>query len=268
MKKYENIYIYTDVDGTISDWNYKVPEINLEALKYFTENGGHFGIATGRGKRGVEELTASPYINMPVILGNGAVVTYLNEEEPLSCEFLPKKAREVALEMRDKFPNIAIYCWGVRERYDMSDKVYCKREDKFSFTIPAPIEKVTEKWTRLLFYTEPEQKEEMTAYIKKLSKGELEMTTSGKSCIGLMAKGVNKGKALENVISKYGIERKNLYVLGDFDNDLPMLSLEGVHSFCPSTAEACVKNISEGVLSSVEEGILPLVLKKIDENLK
>ena len=267
MKKYENIYIYTDVDGTISDWNFNVPRVNLEALKYFTENGGHFGIATGRGKRGVEELSASSYINMPVILGNGAVVTEI-DKEPLSCQLLPKKAREVALEMRDKFPNIAIYCWGLRERYDMSDKIYCKREDKFSFTIPAPIEKVTEPWSRLLFYTEPEQKEEMTAYVKKLSKDELEMTTSGKSCIGLMAKGVNKGKALERIIEEFRIERKNLYVLGDFDNDLPMLSLEGVNSLCPSTAESCVKEIADDILCPVEEGILPLVLKKIDENLK
>ena len=268
MKKYENIYIYTDIDGTISDWNYNIPEANIEGIRYFTENGGHFGIATGRGKDGVAKLAVAPYINLPCILSNGAVITNLNEDSPIYAKFMPKKAKEVALEIRDKFPTIAIYCWGIKTRFDMSDKEFCKREDTFKNTVVRPIEEVSEPWTRLLFYSEPSLKEEMTSYIKKLSKDQLEITTSGKSCIGLMAKGVNKGTAVREMADKFSVERKNLYVLGDFDNDLTMLSIESANSFCPSTAEENVKSTAKYILSSVDKGIIPDLLKKIDENLK
>ena len=42
MKKFQNIYIASDIDGTFT-WEYNhTSERNFEKLKYFNENGGHF----------------------------------------------------------------------------------------------------------------------------------------------------------------------------------------------------------------------------------
>ncbi len=267
MKKYEDIYIYTDIDGTIS-YRYNIPDVNIEGIKYFSENGGHFGVATGRGKDGVANLPIAPYINLPCILSNGAVIARLQEDCPIYARFMPKRAREVAFEMRDKFPGIAIYCWGLSKRYDMSDREFCKREDTFKTTVVRPIEEVTEPWTRLTFYTEAQKKDQVAKYLEKLSKNELEISPSGEDCIGLMAKGVSKGTAVMEMMDTLAIKRSRLYVLGDFDNDMTMLSIDGVNSLCPSSAKEIVKNTAGHILCSAKEGIIPRLLERIDKDLK
>ena len=47
MKKFENILIASDIDGTLLFQNEIHPR-NFEKLRYFCENGGHFALATGR----------------------------------------------------------------------------------------------------------------------------------------------------------------------------------------------------------------------------
>ena len=263
MKKYENIYIYTDVDGTISTWDYVIPKNNIEAIKEFTENGGHFGIATGRGKHGVKILDCLPYINMPCILANGAVIAKMDEETPIYFKELPNKAREIALDIRDKFPSVPIMVWGEENRFDISDRNYCTEEVVFKDTIYTTIEDLTVPWAKLVFYLEPESKAEFMDYVFKLGKNEVDISSSSVNYVEVMPKGISKGDALEKIIKLYKIDRNNLIVCGDFNNDIPMLLLDGVRSFCPLNAEQCVKDVVQEVLCHVSEGIMPEILKRI-----
>lgn len=48
MKKFENIIFASDVDGTFASYKQPMAYKNIEALKYFKENGGRFCFATGR----------------------------------------------------------------------------------------------------------------------------------------------------------------------------------------------------------------------------
>ena len=48
MSKFENIVIASDLDGTYFATGTKLVERNLERVRYFCENGGHFTFATGR----------------------------------------------------------------------------------------------------------------------------------------------------------------------------------------------------------------------------
>ena len=47
MAKFDNILIATDLDGTLYENQNFIPQINLDKIKYFTDNGGKFTIATG-----------------------------------------------------------------------------------------------------------------------------------------------------------------------------------------------------------------------------
>ena len=74
MKKFENIVIASDIDGTIL-WNssYINPK-NFEKLQYFCENGGHFTLSTGRNHNDIFSIMAKlrDYVNAPCILCNGS----------------------------------------------------------------------------------------------------------------------------------------------------------------------------------------------------
>lgn len=48
MKKFEGYLIVSDLDGTFLGKQSRIVERNVEAVRYFTENGGLFTFATGR----------------------------------------------------------------------------------------------------------------------------------------------------------------------------------------------------------------------------
>uniref|UniRef100_UPI001C556D97 HAD family hydrolase n=1 Tax=Klebsiella pneumoniae TaxID=573 RepID=UPI001C556D97 len=46
--KYDNFLLISDLDGTLINSKQEISKENLEAVKYFIENGGIFSVATGR----------------------------------------------------------------------------------------------------------------------------------------------------------------------------------------------------------------------------
>ena len=76
MKKFEDIVIATDLDGTFFGNESKLIDKNLSAIKYFTDNGGHFTIVTGRMLYNVLKPfpNAADYVNIPIIVCDGACI--------------------------------------------------------------------------------------------------------------------------------------------------------------------------------------------------
>lgn len=72
MKKFDGFLICSDFDGTFSGGQ-DLKE-NLDAIKYFTDNGGRFTFATGRGGEFIKQKDFFPLINAPLCTYNGAVI--------------------------------------------------------------------------------------------------------------------------------------------------------------------------------------------------
>lgn len=86
--KFENIYLFSDIDGTLANLKDNIPERNVEAINYFVENGGTFGVATGRYLGDIDLLNKVP-VNGLCILNNGASIYDYNKKELLHSEVLP-----------------------------------------------------------------------------------------------------------------------------------------------------------------------------------
>ena len=50
MKKFQGMLLLSDMDGTILNDKKEISQENKDAVRYFTENGGYFSLATGRSK--------------------------------------------------------------------------------------------------------------------------------------------------------------------------------------------------------------------------
>ena len=48
MKKFENIILASDIDGTFIFHGEPLPTVNLEKIRYFIDNGGKFTFSSGR----------------------------------------------------------------------------------------------------------------------------------------------------------------------------------------------------------------------------
>ena len=78
------------------------------------------------------------------------------------------------------------------------------------------------------------------------------VVSGGKAWLDMMPKGVNKGKALLDVLSALGISPDRCLAIGDNDNDLEMLRSVG-HPAAVASARPCVLAEARYVTPTVED---------------
>ena len=70
----DNILLIADIDGTLVTDDKQIPEKNKAAIREFTEKGGVFTIATGRGVTLARPVAEELEIGAPAVVFNGAAV--------------------------------------------------------------------------------------------------------------------------------------------------------------------------------------------------
>lgn len=101
MGKFDGYLICTDYDGTFATKTEPVPE-NIPAVRYFTENGGKFTVATGRTVGFIREKNLTHLINAPACLYNGSVVYDYAAEKTLRALCLHFTVQDALNVMKDQ----------------------------------------------------------------------------------------------------------------------------------------------------------------------
>lgn len=81
---YQGKILLSDLDGTLLNAKREVSPENLAAIKHFVENGGRFGVATGRDIENVLQLLSHVPINFFCIFSNGSVLFDKDKKEILA----------------------------------------------------------------------------------------------------------------------------------------------------------------------------------------
>ena len=108
MKKFENIIIASDLDGTFLSSECTEVERNVERIKYFTRNGGIFTFATGRIAMHIENVlpNAASYVNAPVVACNGMQLFDLKKGENVRKTLVdPELHHETVTYLLERYPN-------------------------------------------------------------------------------------------------------------------------------------------------------------------
>ena len=69
---YSKVALFTDLDGTLFNSESRVSERNKDAIRRFTEQGGSFGISTGRGPVNAKHMLPGVELNGWSVVLNGA----------------------------------------------------------------------------------------------------------------------------------------------------------------------------------------------------
>ena len=70
MGKFDGLLLASDFDDTLYDLELCIPERNLEAIRYFTGEGGRFVVSTGRAHRTFSPFAHMVPMNAPAVLSN------------------------------------------------------------------------------------------------------------------------------------------------------------------------------------------------------
>ena len=265
MKKFDGFCLFSDMDGTLITDQFEIPQNNIEALQYFTENGGRFALATGRSIHpttlALQEVLP---VNLPCLMLNGGLIYDFKAQKILYNAVLPTDAAAGLVEvLLAEYPQHSIAVWCPDRRVELGISA--------PWMPPSPTQKlssVTDPWCKLVIYHHPGQQAEILAFIERHLADGLQPTLSCDRFIEIMPAGTSKGSALEWMIDRLSLDRGRVLTIGDYYNDFEMLSRPGVRSFCPKNAPQDIQAVCEQTLCHVDDGAIAALISYIEDHLE
>lgn len=280
MGLFDQVLLTVDYDRTLTGPDSVVPQKNLEAIRYFMENGGAFTLNTGRSLPYAREVLANVPRNAPALVYNGAVAVDADGSIQF-CQTIDLPVEQTMKEVCQAFPDMNVVVQGLEAHHHFQPEDYWKNY------VPKPgsIHRWAEPGTdygpfikfniyggtegdgiyRLFTGTEEEisRMDQAVAWLEAHYGEKLVVFRSGARLLNVHAKGVSKltgARKLQELLGK-----KILVCVGDEGNDLPML--EGAdYAFCP--ADGNLAHRFPNVCACGEGAVAEVIYEKIPEILK
>ncbi|MBR3844922.1 MAG: HAD family hydrolase [Clostridia bacterium] len=270
---FDGIVLLSDIDGTLATYDRKILPENKEAIRYFTANGGRFGVATGRTARSAQRMISQIDVNCPCLVINGGGIYDPQTDKMLYSCYLDHAAACVFDKIIETVPGVGIeinndgllQCVKYSPRsfehvmYELGEFTQYTMED-----IPAD-----SHWFKALFTGTPDEIDRVEAFCKTIidSDAPYYVVRSEPTLFELLPKEAQKGKALIRLAEMLQIPIKNMYAIGDYYNDLDLLSAAGF-SAAVKGAPKEVLAATDYVTCSCEEGAVADFIKFIEQKLK
>jgi len=241
----------SDMDGTLLDSAHEISRENVEAIRYFTENGGLFTIATGRMVSSITRYAEQININAPVIAINGAVIYDLARGRLLSGIHHEADMPEVIDGLKKNFPELGIEFFVIDEMYICQGNDITRQHSRiinkpYIFT---DVRGIVGDCMKVNLTQEPGYLADVEHYLNDRYADAFYLTYSNPQYLEVMRAGVSKGRGLETVADIANISHERAYAIGDGLNDIEMLESAGF-SFAPANAEKQVRDIADVIVSS------------------
>lgn len=237
MKKFEGMLLACDMDGTLLSSDRSISPANLQALRYFTDEGGLFSMATGRAFAAVTEYLGLLPVNAPYSLLNGSLVMDA-ENRPLHCAGMPEQSVALIEDVLARFPQVGCEVF-LPERIlvcRMSPETeHHMRVLGLDYTCAALSELPDPTgWCQINFTGMAEEIVSLRRYISPKNATFSAVATMPIFC-EVTRSGVGKGSALRQIAVDCGVPQSCVFAVGDSDNDLSMLDWAAV-GFVPENA--------------------------------
>lgn len=281
MAYFSDVLLNVDYDRTLTAPDSTIPEKNLEAIRYFMENGGAFTVNTGRSVPMIKVFRDRVPVNAPLLLYNGSAAYDLEKEQFEFLHEIHMDLWETVHKCEEWFPDMTVEVQGIKAHYRFRENpawdAFCDNNQcargfaqpgddlgpflkfslygKFHMNTVADLFTGTEEEIRAVDRVEKELKERFQE--------ECEVFRAASRIIDVHAKGVSKGRSALELKQRLG--RKILVCVGDADNDLPML-YAGDFSFCP--ADGVVADRFPNVCKCGDGAVAEVIYEKIPEILK
>lgn len=266
MRKYEGKILLSDIDGTLLNKEGVLSAKNREAIRYFVDEGGKFGIATGRSLTNALGLLEDIPINGYCILGNGGLLydfktrTYLEEYGLIKKEtvcFLQRCLKER--------PKIGIQVYGRDMGYIVSQKEMANPQvvqDHFPIQFACLNDVVDINWIKILFFGTEEDIEWLEKESAYLEKNKIvDRVRSAITYYEFLPVNINKGTML-NKLRRYTNKHYTIYAVGDYYNDLEMIKQADV-GIAMGNAPELVKSCADYICKDCDQSAIAEVINYI-----
>lgn len=280
MGKFSDILLTVDYDRTLTGPDGQIPQRNLEAIRYFMEEGGVFTINTGRSIPMSEEFRGKVSVNAPYLLYNGSAAQDPVTGELTFCHEIPLDPWETVKTCMELLPDLTIEVQGLDAHYRFVEDPGWDAFYEHNH-VPHAAAKAGDSLTPFLkfsvltgfgdvrvgklFEADLEEKRRIDEAAKVLQAqfgDKCEIFRAGIRILDIHAKGVSKGRSARELQQQLG--RKILVCVGDAENDLTMLN-EADFSYVP--ADGVVADRFENVCNCGSGAVADVIYEKISKLL-
>ena len=274
MALFSDILLTVDYDRTLTAPDSTIPERNIEAIRYFIDNGGAFTVNTGRSVPMFSAIPQEVPHNAPLLLYNGSAAYGDGEVSLVHAIDLPMY--ETMAEVAGKFPMLNLELQGIHAHYRLKEDpkwdwlyegVGCAHDYAWPGRDIGPFLKFTlfgeiqNNHITDMFRRDPEEElifDEAEMWLKERFGDAVSVFRAGPRIIDVHAAGVSKARAARELQQKLG--RKILVCVGDAENDITMLD-EADYSFCP--ADGVIAHRYENVCKCADGAVAEVIFEKI-----
>lgn len=278
MQKFRNVLLASDFDNTLVytqgalERGEDIPPMsarNREAVDYFLANGGFFTVATGRALPAFAQFASALPVNAPCVIANGAAIYDFAGNRYVETAFLDADIYDHVDALLARFPRL---CFEV---YHDDRRIHVLHPNRFSrnhehLTRAGTVEvrafrEVDLPVIKLLFEEEKPLLDEVYAFIRSQSWGErYELIFSSDHLLELTRRGATKGGMILKLAALLGVARRDIYCIGDHNNDIPMLKVSEI-GFAPENATDEVKASGARIVCHCRDGALADVVDILDK---
>ena len=276
MGKFSDILLTVDYDRTLTAPDSTIPERNIEAIRYFIDNGGAFTINTGRSVPMTKVFRDKVPVNAPLLLYNGSAAYDLGEKKLSFCHEIHMDMWETVRKCQELFPDLTVEVQGVEAHYRFSEN---PAWDAFSehqqcahgFARPGDDLGPFLKFTLYGEFRSPiladmftgslEERRRMDQVQQLLNQhfgDHCEIFRATTRIIDIHAKGVSKARSARELQQRLG--RKILVCAGDGENDLPMM-VDADFAYAP--ADGIIADKFETVCNCADGAVADVIYEKI-----
>lgn len=258
MRKFDGVLLCTDFDMTLGLRERISPE-NMEAIRYFKENGGLFTIVSGRNPRFLLEHQAEFCIDMPFAGYNGALIF-----DPVAGKYLYEGGRkdQAALEFVRPFwerdPRIRRMSVHIRAE----EMPRCTRTaepsgiDALKRICPPPLYNV-------VCISGEEDSEAVREELCEAARGtDFVVVRSWERGTEIVCRGDEKGDAARRLAEM--CHARLLVTAGDFENDISMLRAADI-GYAVANALPNVKAAADRVTVACKDHAIAAIIRELEE---
>lgn len=276
---FSDVLLTVDYDRTLTAPDSTIPQRNLEAIRYFMDNGGAFTVNTGRSVPMAMAMSKIVPVNAPFLLYNGSAAW--DKEKLDFCHPIELDMWQTVRAVQKAFPDMTVEIQGVDAHYRLtdpddawdafSDHNNCARGYApqgtdlgvfLKFSLYGQIRDVTVAHLFEGSEEEMARMSEVESTLNEMFGDKISVFRAAPRIIDCHAKGVSKIRSARELQQRLG--RKILVCVGDAENDISML--EGADfAFCP--ADGIVANRFETVCECGKGAVADVIYEKIPEIL-
>ncbi len=265
IKKFENVLLASDFDGTLKTDDGEIPRDVIEAIEYFEENGGLFTLSTGRTLQGLC-LYDHSYFNAPALLANGAMAYDFGKKEIAFLDGIGEEGINAVEMLHERFPEISIEMYPVGATFAIN--LNEKTENHFTnqgirFDVISSPRETMFPWQKVMLGCTEESTVEIQQFMADNFDGISFLPTTG-AFVEMLKSGVNKGSGLLKLADYLHVPHSRAYAAGDGYNDVDMLKASA-GAFVPCNGAKEALDCATHIVRSNNAGAIANAIEILDE---